>query len=47
MIQNELAYINTKHPDFSDARPEVDKIKFFETVLITPPGMSESDDVRQ
>ena len=22
MIGNELAYINTKHPDFSDARPE-------------------------
>ena len=23
LIQNELAYINTKHPDFADARQQV------------------------
>ena len=46
LIGNELAYINTRHPDFADARNQVNLIFIIFVRLINPPGMSQSTDDR-
>ena len=45
LIGNELAYINTRHPDFADARNQVSLI-FIIFRFISPPGVPQSTDDR-